>query len=197
MRESYGFRGKRLFLAIDLPEYVIDSLQHLREPLKGFHWVPDHRFHLTLKFIGDVPGQFQQVIEDAINQFAVGTFFLPVEGVGKFPDRGKSHAVWAGVSNGHPRLFQLQKRIDDALFNIGIEPLRHRYSPHITLARVSNAAPETIRQYLKRHESFESPPFRVEQFHLYRSEEVRGERIYEIERSWDLRSEHRMAVGAP
>ncbi|NBD38910.1 MAG: RNA 2',3'-cyclic phosphodiesterase [Verrucomicrobia bacterium] len=182
-----SFRGKRLFLAIELPDYVRQRLSELREePLKGFHWVPEERFHLTLKFIGDFPGQYQPRVEAALDPIEVHSFLLPIESLGSFPPKGSPHAVWAGVANGHPRLFQLQKRIEDALFNIGIEPERRLYQPHITVARVNHAAPETVRQYLKRHKEFATAPFKVEAFHLFRSEQTNGQRSYTCERTWPL-----------
>lgn len=186
MDRGAQFRGKRLFLAIDLPDYDRSSLAPLAEPLKGFHWTPPERFHLTLKFLGDVPGQWQERIENALDPIAVESFFLPIRGVGKFPEKGKPHAVWAGLGTGHPRLFQLQKRIEDALFQIGIEPSPRIYRPHLTLARVSQASPETVRQFLKRHDAFEAAPFRVEAFHLYESEMRDGRRHYTLARSWPL-----------
>lgn len=184
---SHEFRGKRLFLAINLPPYVTDRLASLQEEnLRGFHWVPPERFHLTLKFIGDIPGQLQPDIEAALEPIAVKAFLLPVEGTGSFPSTGKAHAVWVGLGNGHPHLFQLQKKIEDALFNIGIEPEKRIYNPHITLARVNQAADESVRQFLKRHQSFGAAPFKVEAFHLMRSEVREHRRVYVTERSWDL-----------
>ena len=181
------FRGKRLFLAIELPDYVKDSLAILTEEnLKGFHYVPWERFHLTLKFIGDIPGQFQEEIESAIDRIEVHQFLLPIEGLGSFPPNGHPHAVWAGVSSGHPRLFQLHKRIEDALFNIGIEPEKRIYHPHITIARVNHAAEETVKQFIKRHPSFGAAPFWVNEFHLLRSEQIDGVRVYNRERTWQL-----------
>ena len=184
---GHEFRGKRLFLSIDLPDYVKDSLVQLcLEELKGFHFVPHERFHLTLKFIGDVPGQFQPEIERAIDPIVVHPFLLPIEGLGVFPPIGHPHAVWAGVASAHPRLFQLHKRIEDALFNIGIEPEKRIYHPHITIARVNHAADETIRQFIKRHLDFGAAPFRVDCFHLMRSEVIEGVRRYAVERTWKL-----------
>jgi 2'-5' RNA ligase len=182
-----SFRGKRLFLSIELPEYVKDSLCSLvEEPLKGFHYVPRERYHLTLKFIGDIPGQFQEDIVAAIDPIEVHPFLLPIEGLGSFPPMGHPHAVWAGVSSAHPRLFQLHKRIEDALFNIGIEPEKRIYHPHITIARVNHAADETVKQFLKRHPDFGAAPFKVEEFHLMRSEVIEGKRVYTRERTWHL-----------
>ena len=182
-----AFRGKRLFLSIDVPDYVKDSLVTLTEEgLKGFHYVPRERFHLTLKFIGDIPGQFQEEVEAAIDPIEVHQFFLPIEGLGSFPAMGHPHAVWAGFSSAHPRLFQLHKRIEDALFNIGIEPEKRIYHPHITIARVNHAADETVKQFLKRHPDFGAAPFKVEEFHLMQSEVIEGRRAYHKERTWPL-----------
>lgn len=187
MDTTHAFRGKRLFLAIDIPDYVRTSLSTLQEETwKGFHWVPFERFHLTLKFIGDIPGQYQSKIEAAIEPIEVQPFLLPIEGLGVFPTMGHPHAVWAGVSTAHPRLFQLHKRIEDALFNIGIEPEKRIYHPHITVARVNHAADETVRQFIKRHPDFGAAPFKVETFHLMRSELLDGKRHYTVERTWEL-----------
>ncbi|NDV61747.1 RNA 2',3'-cyclic phosphodiesterase [Puniceicoccales bacterium CK1056] len=183
----HTFRGKRLFLSIDLPDYVKDSLLAIQEEtLKGFNWVPRERFHLTLKFIGDIPGQFQETIEAAIDPIQVRSFLLPIDGLGSFPPMGKAHAVWAGLATGHPHLFQLHKRIEDALFNIGIEPEKRIYHPHITVARVNHAADESVRQFLKRHQNFGAAPFKVDAFHLMQSQEIEGKRVYSIERTWEL-----------
>jgi len=185
-KPEIGFRGKRLFLAIDLPDYLKDRLSQMKEVCKGFHWVRPELMHITLKFIGDIPGQFQPKIEEAIDPIEVHPFMIPVEGLGVFPHMGKPHAIWAGVRNGHPHLYQLQKKIDDALFSIGIEPERRIYIPHITLARVSNASPETVKQYLKRHHDFATAPMKVEEFHLIRSELKDERRHYTTEKTWPL-----------
>ena len=182
------FRGKRLFLSIDLPDYLKERLSQLKEDCKGFHWVRPELMHITLKFIGDMPGQFQSKIEEAIDPIEVQSFMIPIEGLGVFPHMGKPHAIWVGVKNGHPHLYQLQKKIEDALFSIGIEPERRIYVPHITLARVSNASPETVRQYLKRNAEFATAPMKIESFDLLRSEEIEGIRHYAHEKTWALTS---------
>lgn len=198
MEESPGFRGRRLFLAIEIPDYVKERLALLRDDRrKGFHWLPPERLHLTLKFIGEMPGQMQERIEKAVTEAAEGVepFFLPVEGVGRFPPRGQPHAVWAGLGTGHPRLFQLVKHIEDALFNIGIEPERHVYQPHITLARTSHASPEGVRQFLKEHAAFGTAPFKVEHFVLFESTVREGLRHYIPQRVWPLQDASLAASG--
>ncbi len=184
-------RGTRLFVAVPLPDYTKAALARLRDDRwKGFHWVGDDHFHLTLRFIGDVPGQFQESIESALDTVSAEPFFLPVEGIGRFPDKGRPHAVWAGLGSAHPRLFSLKKQIEDALFRIGLEPEKRVYQPHLTIARVNHAAEETVRQFLKEHADFGGAPFRVEEFHLYSSELRPEGRLHLEQRKWTLGGEN-------
>ncbi len=178
-------RGTRLFVAVPLPEYTKTALAHLRhDRWTGFHWVDEDNYHLTLRFIGDVPGQFQEDIEAALGTVSVEPFLLPVEGVGRFPGKGRPHAVWAGLGSAHPRLFSLKKQIEDALFRIGLEPEKRAYQPHLTIARVNHAAEETVRQFLKEHAGFGAAPFRVENFCLYSSELRPEGRLHIEQRTW-------------
>lgn len=189
MRDQDTIRGaKRLFLAVALPDYIKESLGRLQEGSQpGFHWVPWDQLHLTLRFIGDVPGQAQPEIEKALDDLTVRPFLLPVEGVGRFPEKGSARVLWAGLGNAHPHLFQLKKRMEDALFQIGLEPEKQIYRPHLTLARVNKPAVETVKQFLKRHHDFAAPPFRVESFTLYWSVVREGRRLHLPERVWPLR----------
>ncbi|MCC5805791.1 MAG: RNA 2',3'-cyclic phosphodiesterase [Opitutales bacterium] len=178
-------RGTRLFVAAPVPGYVKEALARLRDDRwNGFHWVGSGHYHLTLRFIGDVPGQFQGEIEAALEKVSVAPFFLPVEGVGRFPAKGSAHAVWAGLGSAHPRLFSLKKQIEDAFFRIGLEPEKRVYQPHLTIARVNHAAEETVRQFLKEHAAFGAAPFRMEMFGLYRSELRPEGRLHIEERTW-------------
>ncbi|MCH8474385.1 MAG: RNA 2',3'-cyclic phosphodiesterase [Opitutales bacterium] len=187
MNSERPIRGKRLFVAVPVPEYVKEALSGLQERRrKGFHWVAPERFHLTLRFIGDLPGQLQEDIEKVLAEVRVAPFILPLEGVGRFPPKGPPHAVWAGVGGGHPLLFQLKKKIEDGLFQLGIEPEKRVYQPHLTVARVNHAAEETVRQFLKENQDFAATPFKVESFCLYQSDRSSGELQHIVERCFPL-----------
>jgi len=176
----------RLFVAVTMPEVVKQALLAIREDLRGFHWVEAANLHLTLKFIGDVDSELQEEIARVLSQVATEPFILPVETVGAFPSRGRPFVVWAGLGSAHPRLFGLQKEIEDRLFGIGIEPEKHRYVPHITLARCKEASEESVRQFVKRHRDFSAPPFRVEGFRLFSSILRQGSSVYTEEDGWDF-----------
>lgn len=179
---------KRLFVGVSLPEVVRSSLEALQEDIRGFHWVAPENHHLTLKFIGDVDAELQDEIERSLGELHTEPFILPVESVGAFPTQGRPFVVWAGLGNGHPRLFGLQKNVEDRLFQLGIEPERHRYTPHLTLARCKEASPEAVRQFVKKHRDFTAPPFKVESFILYSSIPKQGGSFYRVEKEWRLTS---------
>jgi len=177
----------RLFLAAKLPDYIHEALDGLREELPGVRWVEREQLHLTLKFLGEVEEARLGTIEDALAGLDVERFFLPLEGVGKFPKRGATRVLWAGLGRGHPRLFQLHKLVNDQLFQHGFEPDKRIFHPHLTLARCGDVPANQLKAWLRRYAGFEAAPFTVSQFHLYSSKLLPGGPLYRIESSWSLR----------
>ncbi len=177
---------QRLFVALDLPEYTLEALDQLTEPMRGLTWsMPENR-HLTLFFLGETPEERIEAVRVALRSISVAAFFMPVQGVGYFPPKGRPRVLWAGVGNGHPHLFQLQHRITDTLFGLGFDPGERAWQPHITLARCGGASAEAIRQYIKKHRDFETAPVRVTEFHLYASERQGGRRFYPLVETFKL-----------
>jgi len=180
-------RLQRLFLALSPPACVRAAVADIQQPpLPGFRWIPPERLHLTLKFIGEVEAELIGDIIHALDAIHVEPFHVPVEGLGQFPARGTPQVTWVGVGRGHPRLFQLQYRIENALLALGIEPDLRGYHPHITLARTSQAAPGAVHQFLKRHRAFEAPPFRATSFSLFSSHASSTGQFYREEATWPL-----------
>jgi RNA 2',3'-cyclic 3'-phosphodiesterase len=159
----------RLFVALGLTEAVRADLDALREPLPGLAWVQREALHLTLRFIGEVPGDQRSRIEDALSGIRVASFLLPLEGVGMLPPRPPAKVVYAGVGSGHPHLYQLRQRCDDSLLSLGLDIDVRRFQPHITLARCSAAA-RGVPDWLHRHRDFAGAPFPVRSFGLFSSQ---------------------------
>jgi 2'-5' RNA ligase len=160
----------RLFIALTLPVPVRDALAALAEPMAGVNWTRPDQLHLTLRFLGDVPAAQQEAMTDRLAAIRVTSFILPVEGVGSFPPNRPPRVVWTGVGQGHPRLFQLRQRIDDALLASGLALDVRTFHPHATLARCTEDAAATVTAWVRAHRDFAAPPFRVESFDLYASE---------------------------
>jgi 2'-5' RNA ligase len=161
---------ERLFIALSLPTVVRESLAALAEDLPDVTWTREDQLHITLRFLGDVEAALIEPMTARLAAIEVSGFVLPVEGVGTFPPNRPPRVIWAGVGNGHPRLFQLRQRLDDALLATGL-PLEVRtFHPHATLARCGESAGSGVNAWLRRHRDFAAPPFRVESFDLYSSE---------------------------
>ena len=125
--------------------------------------------HLTLAFFGDVPEDVDLALLEKLNAIQFGAFFLPIAGAGTFPRNGPPKIIWIGVGRGHPHLFQVHKRVQEAALAAGIEPELRPWHPHITIARCRDVAPQSIRKFLQSNADLDAGMIRVEAFHLYSS----------------------------
>lgn len=161
----------RLFVALPLPETVRAELAARAEPLAGAAWAPADNLHLTLRFIGEVSEARGEELAEALATVHVEPFILSPTGMGAFPTRGPARVVWAGFGTAHPRLFQLRKRVDDALLRVESGLDVSTFHPHVTLARLGREYdPRELARYLARQSESEGAPFRVNEFHLMASE---------------------------
>ena len=160
----------RLFVSIDPPKSVRDILVSLGPHIRGVRWTAGDQLHLTLGFFPDVPENTETALREKLSAIEFRAFFLPVEGVGTFPPKGLVKIIWIGIGAGHPHLFQLHKRVQEAALAVGIEPELRPWHPHITLARCRDARGGPLQKFLKSNAEFEAGMFRVEAFHLYCSQ---------------------------
>jgi 2'-5' RNA ligase len=162
--------AERLFIAITLPESLREILAALAQPLHGINWTHPEQLHVTLRFLGEVPAERIEPMITRLATVQVAPFILPLEGVGAFPPHRPPRVLWAGVGRGHPRLFQLRQRLDDALLASGLALDVRTFHPHVTLARCTADAEAAAGQWLHAQRAFAGPAFRVEAFDLYASE---------------------------
>jgi RNA 2',3'-cyclic 3'-phosphodiesterase len=160
---------KRLFVAIDLPESTKQFLVDLDPKIRGVRWTEAAQMHLTLGFFGDVPEDVGLALREKLSAIEFGAFFLPITGAGTFPPKGPPKIIWIGVGRGHPHLFQVHKRVQEAALAAGIEPELRAWHPHITLARCRDVASQSIRKFLQSNADLDGEIIRVEEFHLYSS----------------------------
>ena len=125
--------------------------------------------HLTLGFFEDVAEDVGLKFREKLSAIDVGAFFLPIAGVGTFPPNSPPKIVWIGVGRGHPHLFQLHKRVQEAALGAGLEPELRAFHPHITLARCRNVSSQLIRKFLQSNVDLDAGMIRVDSFHLYSS----------------------------
>ena len=172
---------KRLFVGIGLPAGCKTALLSLDPDLARLRWLTAEQLHLTLSFIGDVEATAEDRLHEALGEVRVAPFFLPLYGVGVFNVRGRPSVVWAGVGKGHPHLFALHRRIQDAVLHAGLEPDLKPFHPHITIARAKGISRQALQPFLRRHAEVDFGMFEVTGFELYSSVLTAEGAIHQVE----------------
>lgn len=172
---------KRLFVSIDLPHFVTNRLAELDPHLRGIRWLAPEQMHLTLSFLGNVASEVEEALKKNLEAITWKAFFLPISGLGTFPGKGRPNILWVGVGAGHPHLFQLHKRVQDAAIGAGLKPDLRSFHPHITLARCRDVSAESVRPFLRMHAGFDAGMIHVESFCLNSSELTPAGSVYHRE----------------
>ena len=176
----------RLFVALDMPWSVREQLAALSGTgIPGARWVPPENYHLTLRFIGDIPGHVARDVDDALLAIRARGFALTLTGMGTFAKGGVSNALWVGVER-TPSLDHLRNKIETALQRCGLEPERRRFQPHVTLARLDNPAEGKVAAFVQAHNLFRTEPIPVEHFTLFSSLLNKDHAVYRAEVEYEL-----------
>ena len=101
----------RLFVALGLPDTLRGELAAMCGGIPGARWVPEENLHLTLRFIGEVPGWQAQEVDEALAGIRAPGFDLTLRGVGTFGKNGRMASLWVGVEKFEPLLF-LQAKVE-------------------------------------------------------------------------------------
>ncbi len=146
----------RLFFAVQIPEEVKTEFEHTQTALRrrllstALRWTPREQFHLTLKFLGNVPGSKVEALGASLRQACAA--FAPVrlraERTGFFPNPRAPRVLWAGVAGERDHLSRLQTAVETAALPFSGEKPAERFTAHVTLARIKEirrAEIETLR----------------------------------------------------
>jgi RNA 2',3'-cyclic 3'-phosphodiesterase len=176
----------RLFIAIDFPDDVRESLANMCFGVPGAKWVSKDQLHLTLRFVGDADDNLFADIADILHDVNASRFSLTLRGVGYFPPRRKPNVLWVGIEPCEP-LAVLRDSIEKLLTELGLEPEERKYHPHLTLARLRPEAPiAKITGFLSAHNLFSAKNVPVNEFHLYSSVLMPAGAVHTIEESYGL-----------
>lgn len=124
---------QRLFLAVWLPDLVVNHLREAVAPLRAtapdwLRWQPVERWHITLLFLGScTPVQADETaVQAAAGAAEVVAGPLHLAGAGR-----TSSILWVEVE-GAQWLLPLHRRLSRALLP---HDRRERFRPHVTVAR--------------------------------------------------------------
>jgi 2'-5' RNA ligase len=159
----------RLFAAIAVPDAVAERVLPLMRSVPGAKWRPRENLHLTLRFFGEVTEPVADEIDAELAQIAETTapFEIALKSAGAFGG-ADPHTLWLGVAESPP-LKKLAATCERAARRVGLKPEPRKFTPHVTLAYLSNAELALVHAFETRHGLFETPPFTVDAFGLYAS----------------------------
>lgn len=174
----------RLFVAIPVPAHVVQGIMLIQGGVPGARWLNREQLHLTLRFIGEVDGRDAAMLDDALAGIEAPAFTLQLHGVGQFGNK-QPHTLWAGVRKCEA-LEHLQRKVDTAIRRVGQPRDAHRFTPHVTVARLRNPEAPKLIEWLTHNALFTSAEFRVDAFNLYSSRLTSDGSIYAVEREYVL-----------
>lgn len=158
----------RLFVALDLPWEIKESLAAITGGLLGAKWVPEDNYHLTLRFIGNITRHQAEDVDLALSGLRARGFSLTIGGVGLFEKAGKASTLYAAIERS-AGLDHLRNKIETAVQRVGLEAERKRFTPHIALAKLDMVPHAKLAAWMHSHNLFKLPPVPVECFTLFSS----------------------------
>lgn len=140
--------GRRTFIAAALPGAARDHVEGCARSLARrwktgtVRWTPAASLHLTLRFLGDTPEERLVPLREMLDAQGAGASPMTVslEGLGGFPDTHRPHVVWVGIRGDTTSLRQLQRQIELGVRDLGFEPERRAFRPHLTIGRPAKGA---------------------------------------------------------
>ncbi len=175
----------RLFVALDLPWSLRETLTGLCGGLVGARWMAPETLHLTLRFIGETRSHVADEIDLALQSLRGRRFELVLSGVGVFERNGRISTVWAGIER-NERLDHLQGKIETALQRAGLPSERRRFQPHVSLARVDGVAEPVLAGWVQRHNLLRTQPVTMDSFTLFSSQPGPDQPVYTAEVDYEL-----------
>lgn len=132
----------RCFIAIPVEEAVRNELASIQSKLKevdsGVRWEDPEKFHITVKFLGDItPNEVSTLCSNLRSGLSnYSSFPLLYDSVGAFPNIFRPRIIWIGA-RANVQLSSIQRPVEEICdkHSLGKEE-RKRFHPHITIGRI-------------------------------------------------------------
>jgi 2'-5' RNA ligase len=178
-------KAKRIFVAIALPEAVIQELVRLQELMKNLpvlhatYPLPQH-IHVTLAFVGMADESTIKAIDQVLQSIFFPSCAISLSRLDYFGSLVHGAVVYVSV-------------ISDALIELGTTIQAHLhaqrlmkqsnqsiYIPHLTIARIKSARnSESVLEFIQTSQT-SFIDFTVHEFYLFESSRVNGELTHRI-----------------
>jgi 2'-5' RNA ligase len=155
----------RTFIAFDTPPSLKEEISRIQSILKESHadvrWETDNKFHVTIKFLGDVEEKIFPTIFTIVKNITEKYHPFPViyQNLGVFPNKIRPRVLWVGCTNTDRQLLDIKNQFDEALKPYGFEIEDRQFHPHVTLGRVKS--PSGIKDLIQTLENVTFEPRQV------------------------------------
>ena len=134
----------RAFVAVKVPGNVADELENFLaelRPLAPIRWVRREQFHITLKFLGELPREVIEQVKEALEGLKYfEPFRVELNHVGAFPNLSAPRVLWLGGERGASELGRIAREVDVCLNEeAALERETRKFRAHMTLARLRDS----------------------------------------------------------
>jgi len=163
----------RAFVGLPLPppESVVQLLDDLRSCGADYKVVEPKNFHLTVKFLGEIPEAQAAIILERLRAATLPRDYRVVlRDVGAFPDWKRLNILWIGLQDPEGALAKTIADAERSFAEIGFPRETRPFSPHATIARKrSERDRDAAKNVLSKHRNEEFGEIRVHAPVLFRS----------------------------
>ena len=162
----------RLFTGIAIPHRQSELLEATQTGLPDARWIDEEDFHITLRFIGDVsPSDADRLVEALDDR----VWQAPEIELGELACFGgaKPRSIYASIKP-NENLLRVQAGQERLCQTLGLEPTRHKFTPHVTTARLRSMPAAMVAQYLSNYAGFKAPKFIPSRYVLYSARQSTG-----------------------
>ncbi len=168
----------RLFIGAPITDEVREKCKEIVEVIRRSgvkaKIVEPNNMHITLKFLGEVPGTKVDEIKNAMDLIEYNIIEAETTRVGAFPNPMYVKVIWLGVDS--EGLIEVVRNLDNKLEPIGFRREKN-FIPHITLARIKEKPNKSLVELIGQEVRI---PFQIREMDLVKSTLTREGPIYEV-----------------
>lgn len=166
---------RRVFIAVrtDPADDLMKMLSSIKDHTINdrIKWVDPSGFHITLVFLGEIPGARIRMLDRMLREKCTGfgNFDFVLSGAGVFGSRSDPKVLWVGISQAE-RLYSLYEIISERLMESRFEIEDRKFRPHLTIGRVKSVSdPEGLRSLMNKYDGREFQKVSVKEIILFES----------------------------
>jgi len=176
----------RLFIALSISDDIKEQIDGFRKQAYSgrffFKWEPRGKFHITLKFIGDVSDELVPHIVDELSFLEkYPGLVCSLDKFGFFFNNNIPRILWVGFKT-EPEIYSIVNELNLSLEKFSISKEKKKFKSHITILRLMGHPGESFIESFRKF-NFPDNSFTADEIVLYKSELfAAGSRYTEIKK---------------